>query len=270
MRLGLSFAGADPAGLSRKRMISDAQLVESAGFSSQWFFDAIGRGVMLPDPLIAVCEAAGATQHIEVGTCIMQVPLRRPAELAHRVMTAQLMTESRMLFGVGAGSTKVDFDLLDLDFDSRMAAFEEGLRIMRTLWRGEAINGVSIAPWASTLGGPPVLIGSWSGKVWIPKAAREFDGWIASGAKSTFNALSQGIEVFRSAGGKRAIVTNIQYDLDAPTTEMPDDGPFHLRCQPDEAKRRIERLIGLGYDDAVFVVPDRSAARLDGLRKLVG
>ena len=50
---------------------------------------------------------------------------------------------------------------------------------------------------------------------------------------------------------------------------MPDDGPFHLRCSPEEARHRLERIVDLGYDDAVFVLSDRDPQRLDGLRKLL-
>ena len=270
MRLGVSFIGADPKGLSRERMVADARLVESAGFDSLWFFDALGRGPIHPDPLIALTVSANATRSIEVGTCILQVPLRRPAELAQRVLTAQLLSDDRMAFGVGAGSTRTDFDLVGVDFDSRMQALDEGLAIMRALWRGERVNGVGLDPWPGTLGGPPVLIGSWAGTRWIPRAAREFDGWIASGARSSFKAIESGIETFRAHGGKRAVVTNIGYDLTAPTTEMLDDGPFHLRCAPDEARRRFARIVALGYDDAVFMLPDRDPKRLDALRALVG
>ena len=233
------------------------------------FFDALGREHIHPDPLIALTVAAMATESIEVGTCIMQVPLRHAAELAQRVLTAQLASDNRMAFGVGAGSTKADFDLVGVDFSSRMRALDEGLRTMHALWRGEAVNGITLDPWPSTLGGPPVLIGSWAGSQWIPRAAREFDGWIGSGAKSSLGALRGGIERFRAAKGKRAMVTNIRCDLSAPTTALTDDTPFSLRCQPDEAKRRLALLQELGFDDAVLMLPDRDAKTLDALRQLL-
>lgn len=270
MRIGVSFIGAEPQKLDRARMVSDAQLAESVGFDSLWFFDALGREHILPDPLIAVSVAASATKSIELGTCVMQVPLRRPAELAHRVLSAQLAAEGRFVYGVGAGSTRGDFELVGVDFEARMQLLDEGLDVMRTLWRGETINGYSLSPWSRTLGGPPVLIGSWSGKRWIPRAAREFDGWIASGAKSSYQAVQAGIETFRAEGGSRAVLTNIQYDLDAPTEELPDDGAFHLRCDAGEARARMQRVAELGYDDAVFMLSSRDPAHLEKIRALVG
>ncbi|NKC16593.1 MAG: LLM class flavin-dependent oxidoreductase [Gammaproteobacteria bacterium] len=270
MRIGVSFIGAKPTGVvTRERMTEDASLAESIGFDSLWFFDALGRGMMLPDPLIALTVAALVTEHIEVGTCILQVPLRRPAELAQRVLTAQAATDGRFAFGVGAGSTRTDFTLTGVDFASRMQAMDESIQTMRKLWRGEQINGVSLHPPANVRGGPPLLIGSWSGAQWIPRAAREFDGWIASGARSSVSALHSGIEVFRREGGKRAIVTNIPCHLNAASEPLTDDGPFHVRCGESEGRERMARLAELGYDDAVFMVPDRDPKHLQRLRDLV-
>ena len=54
-------------------------------------------------------------------------------------------------------------------------------------------------------------------------------------------------------GGKRALATNIVVDLERETEPMPPDGPFHLRCQPEEAAKRLKTLAALGFDDAVLV-----------------
>ena len=132
------------------------------------------------DPLIGASVAAAATERIEVGIGILQVPLRHPVELAQRVLTAQLLCEGRLLLGVGSGSTRGDFEAVQQNFDDRMALLENGLATMQRLWDGETVEGVHLAPSDAVKGGPPVLIGSWAGPRWIGAAAREFDGWIAS------------------------------------------------------------------------------------------
>jgi alkanesulfonate monooxygenase SsuD/methylene tetrahydromethanopterin reductase-like flavin-dependent oxidoreductase (luciferase family) len=261
MRLGVA--------MPRDNIAATARLVERLGFDSFWAFDAISRGFILPDPLIAVSVAASVTERLTVGTCVLQVPLRRPVELAHRVLTAHLVCGGRLLLGVGAGSTKSDFDAIGVDFTTRMQALEEGLAVMRRLWRGEQVGAANLTPWPSTVGGPPVLIGSWNGKQWIPRAAREFDGWIASAAKTSYATLADGIRRYRDAGGKRAIVTNIAADLAQPDAAMPDEAPFHLRCDARTAAARLQRLADLGFDDAVLVPTSHTEASLAGLRALL-
>jgi len=271
MRLGVTQASSRNEGsaLTGDALIAGARLVEQVGFDSLWCFDAIGRGFILPDPLIGVSVAASVTRRLEVGTCILQVPLRRPVELAHRILTAHLVCGGRLLLGVGAGSTKADFDAIGLDFDRRMEMFDEALGTMRQLWRGDRVGAADLSPWPGTIGGPPILIGSWNGPRWIPRAAKEFDGWIASAAKTSFNTLAKGIERFRAAGGKRAIVTNIVADLATPTTPTDDEAAFDLRCAPDVAATRLRRLADIGFDDAVLVPRPATEAHLAALRALL-
>lgn len=271
MRLGVIMPHASPDGspLTGEALVGGAQLIERAGFDSLWCFDAIGRGFMLPDPLIALSVAATATRRLSLGTCILQVPLRRPVELAHRILTASLVCGDRLLLGVGAGSTKTDFDAVGLDYAKRMQDFADALVVMRRLWSGEQVGAANLNPWPATLGGPKLLIGSWGGQQWIPRAAKDFDGWIASGAKTSFGVLAEGIRRYREAGGTRAIVTNIAVDLGQPTTPLPDDAPFHLRCAPDAAAERLRRLADLGFDDAILVKRTQTEADLAALRALV-
>ena len=272
MRLGvnLPMTAADGSPLTGDRLIDGARMIERTGFDGLWCFDAIGRGFILPDPLIAVSVAAAVTERVSVGTCILQVPLRRPVELAHRVLTAHLVARGRLLLGVGAGSTRADFEAVGVDFDARMRALDDALAVMRRLWRGEAVGAASLTPWPAALDGPPVLIGSWRGKQWITRAATEFDGWIASAAKTSYATLADGIRRYREAGGRRAIVTNIPVDLGAPTTPLGDDEPFHLRCAPDVAAERMKRLAALGFDDAVLMRHAQTERDLAGMRKVLG
>lgn len=270
MRLGLALPNATPDGrpLTGVALISSARAVERAGFDSLWCFDSIGRGFMIPDPLIAVSVAAAVTARIELGTGILQVPLRRPVELAHRILTAHLVCGGRLLLGVGAGSTKADFDAVGVDFDTRMQQMEDALALMRRLWRDEKVGAAQLHPWPVALGGPKLLIGSWAGSRWIPRAATEFDGWIGSGARSSVGKLREGIKRFRAAGGTRAIATNIPVDLEA-NEALADDGQFHLRCDRTTAAERLRMLADLGFDDAVLVSRRTTDADLAALRELL-
>src|SRR5438093_7278849 len=66
MRLGLALPNASPEGrpLTGPALIAGTRAVERAGFDSLWCFDSIGRGSMIPDPLIAVSVAATVTERL--------------------------------------------------------------------------------------------------------------------------------------------------------------------------------------------------------------
>jgi alkanesulfonate monooxygenase SsuD/methylene tetrahydromethanopterin reductase-like flavin-dependent oxidoreductase (luciferase family) len=226
--------------------------------------------ILLADPLTALAVAAAVTRDIELGTGILQVPLPNPVELAQRALTTHLVSGGRLRLGVGAGSTAVDFAAVGGDFGSRFRRLDESLEIMRRLWAGERVDGASLETvWPAALGGPPTLIGSWAGSRWIERAAREFDGWVGSGARSSWRLLGEGIARFRAHGGRRAVVTNVVVDLERheASPEGPDD-PCDLRCPRDLARERLHRLRELGFDDVVLVPRRHDGDHLQELRAL--
>jgi alkanesulfonate monooxygenase SsuD/methylene tetrahydromethanopterin reductase-like flavin-dependent oxidoreductase (luciferase family) len=269
-RLGIALPVVEPDGspLTARSLVDGARRIEAAGFAGAWMLDTIGRGVLFPDPLIALSVAATVTERIELGTCILQVPLRRPVELAHRALTTHLVCGGRFVFGVGSGSTPADFAAVGVDFAGRFRALREALPLMRALWRGERVGDAELHTWPATAGGPPVLIGSWGGR-WVERAAAEYDGWIASGTR-TWGAVAEAAARFRAAGGRRALISTVPVDLSQPGDEAGDDDRITLRCPPDEAARRLARLGGLGFTDVVVICREQTPEKLVALAALVG
>src|SRR3989454_8748858 len=226
--IALPSGGSRSPPLTASPIAAAAREIEAAGFTSAWAFDSIGRGWLHADPLMALAVAATGTRDLEVGTGVLQVPLRNPVELAQRVLTAHVIAGGRLVLGVGAGSTAADFAALGLDFAARFRRLDESLGIMRRLWAGETVNGATLGPiWPAALGGPKVLIGSWAGSKWIERAAREVDGWVGSGARSSWRAPREGIARLRDLGRRRAICTNGPGGPDAAAPRpRPPAGPY--------------------------------------------
>jgi alkanesulfonate monooxygenase SsuD/methylene tetrahydromethanopterin reductase-like flavin-dependent oxidoreductase (luciferase family) len=280
MRLGAALfpRGAIEAGRqgAMPRLLAWARHVEAAGFDGIWMPDSLGRGRPSLDPLLGLAAIAAATRRVELGTAVLQVPLRSPIELAHRIQSLDLLSEGRLRLGVGAGSTRADFALLGADYDRRFETLEQGLAIMRRVWRGEDLGQGTLSPVPGTEAGPPLLIGSWRSARWIDHAARRFDGWIASGIYSSWEDLAAGMRRFRAAGGKRAILANVPVDLREPHGASPEmaKAPVGLVCPPAEARERIARIAALGFDDLLVIgyaeAPDHGTGdQLDAIRRLV-
>ena len=99
---------ADGGGMRPQHRVRPAR--RAPGLCRLWTTDAFGRGFATVDPLMFLSTLCSATERIELGTCVTQVPIRHPVELAHRAQTLHLMARGRFRFGVGSGSTKHDFD----------------------------------------------------------------------------------------------------------------------------------------------------------------
>ena len=97
--------------------------------------DSFGRGRPTLDPIVLMSVIAAVTKRIEIGTCVLQVPVRHPVELAHRIEALHALTGDRLMLGLGCGSTKADFDLVGEDYDAR---FKTLMTLARNHARGVA------------------------------------------------------------------------------------------------------------------------------------
>jgi alkanesulfonate monooxygenase SsuD/methylene tetrahydromethanopterin reductase-like flavin-dependent oxidoreductase (luciferase family) len=239
-----------------------AALLEKIGFDGIWLGDSVGRVRWpVPDPLLWLGAAAAATERIELGTCILQVPLRRPVELAQRLMSLHALSGGRFSAGLGSGSTLADFEAVGVPYDERFRLLAEALPAIRRLCRGEQVGAAYLAPWADSHAGPPILVGSWHSGIWVKRAAQEYDGWLASGFFTTFRQMREGIQRYRDAGGKRALVSTIRVNLHAESTApFDEDATFNLECSEAEARYRLQRLAELGYDDALLTRANHTEA----------
>src|ERR1700759_2530059 len=134
----------DPDAKPHDRLMSRpadyARRIEAGGFPGIWVGDSLGRGRATLDPLIELAVFAAVTERVELGISVLQLPLRHPIELAHRVQSVQALSGNRLRLGVGSGSTRADFELLGADFDHRFGAMKRSLETMRHAGRGEAVN----------------------------------------------------------------------------------------------------------------------------------
>jgi alkanesulfonate monooxygenase SsuD/methylene tetrahydromethanopterin reductase-like flavin-dependent oxidoreductase (luciferase family) len=273
VRLGISLPTRQSDGRAPTivQLMHRAQLIERLGFDGIWLGDSVGRvNWPVPDPLVWLTAAAAATDRIELGTCVLQVPLRHPVELAQRLMAVHALTGGRFAAGLGSGSTLADFEAVGVPYEQRFQLLARALPTIKRLCNGERVGSAYLAPWPDTVGGPPILVGSWHSGLWVRRAAQEYDGWLASGFFTSFRQLREGVQRFRDAGGKRALVSTITVNLHAESTSFDADARFNLECGEQEAAERLQRLAELGYDDALLARANHSDADLpeDDLRAI--
>jgi alkanesulfonate monooxygenase SsuD/methylene tetrahydromethanopterin reductase-like flavin-dependent oxidoreductase (luciferase family) len=260
--------GSEARGRPLSRIVDYAREIEKRGFPGIWVTDSLGRGRPTLDPLVALGALSVATPRVELGTAVLQVSLRNPIELAHRVQSVQALSGGRLRLGVGSGSTRADFDLLGADYEQRFRTLMRSLEIMRRAWSGEPVNGGTLSPWPGCEGGPPVLLGAWRNPRWITYAAKQCAGWIASGLYSSWEDLETGMRLYRDAGGKNAVLANVVVDL----TNKPEPGSIAERatislvCSADEARVRLKRIDQLGFDEVLVISPGGALDELERVR----
>jgi alkanesulfonate monooxygenase SsuD/methylene tetrahydromethanopterin reductase-like flavin-dependent oxidoreductase (luciferase family) len=282
MRIAINMPLKDSQGtpLDAKGVMARARMVEDAGLDGIWMGDGISPGMTRPDPLMWLLVACAATDQLEVGTSILQIPLRNPVELGQRLLTLQALTRGRFTIGVGAGSTRNNHDSVGVEYEQRFRLLRDNMDAIRRLCNGETVGLANLNPWSEVRGGPRFVVGAWYSGIWLKRAAREYDGWMSSAGRTNLRTVADAIKRYRDLGGNRAMVSTCAVDLSAPTTPLGEDEPFHLRCSPEAATERLQRLANLGYDDILLVKadhtrraplyePDYTAADLAAIRALL-
>lgn len=215
-----------------------ARRLVDAGFESLWTPHIVGRGALVPDPFTTLAVAATVTDDVEVGTATVQLPLLHPVDVAHRVLSLIAVCGDRLTLGVSPGSTQADYRALDRDHATRFATFHRSAERLLALLTDGGDEAALLTPEPPPR--PAMLLGSWGRNV--ERAARDFDGWLASGYRTTPDEIVAAHARFRAAGGERAVVCAVPVES---AEELASLGPT------------LRRYAREGIDDAVVLLSPR-------------
>jgi alkanesulfonate monooxygenase SsuD/methylene tetrahydromethanopterin reductase-like flavin-dependent oxidoreductase (luciferase family) len=140
------------------------------------------------DGLTALAAAVERSGHMTLATTVSLSAVRGPVALAKALAALDILSEGRLIAGVGPGSSSRDYDAVGIEFDERWSRFEESVLILRSLLRGEsvpparhfALPDFELAPRPHREDGIPIWIGSWGSDAGLRRVARLADGWLAS------------------------------------------------------------------------------------------
>jgi len=144
------------------QLIEFAQIAESLGYDSLWGLDLIvpsltkrvgqnETGILGMDGvpnwyelLISLSYISASTSHIKLGTGVIILPLREPILLAKQLATLDNLSGGRVLFGVGVGSSRDEFNSLfpRKKTYNRGLIMEETLEAIELLLSGEPVSFV--------------------------------------------------------------------------------------------------------------------------------
>jgi len=140
-------------------------------------------------PTLAAYLAA-VTTRLRFLTSVLVVPYHHPVALAKALATLDVLSDGRVLCGVGAGWMKAEFRRLGIPFVARGAMTNEYLRAMKELWTSDApsfsgsyisFDDVSFYPRPVQKPHIPLLIGG-TGPRPFQRVAELGDGWLPMSA----------------------------------------------------------------------------------------
>ncbi len=188
----IAFGGQRP---SLARLASYAEAAEAMGFRIL----ATSDHLLFPRPWLdgptALAAVLSRTSRITLATAVALPAIHGPVALAKALAAVDILSDGRLLVGVGAGSSPLDFRAAGVPLEERWKRLEESVRLFRASWSSESQpyrgrfysierNALQPPP-VQQPSGPPIWIGSWGSDAGLRMTARLGDGWLASASNTT-------------------------------------------------------------------------------------
>ena len=187
-------------------------------------FPGSGSGESM-EQITLLSYIAGQTSKIRLVTSVLIVPHRNPLIAAKSLATLDLLSEGRLVVGVGVGWMREEFQALGLPpFEERGAVTDEYIRAFKVLWTEDdphfqgkyiSFDDISFLPKPVQKPHPPIWVGGESRPA-LRRTAELADGWYPLGSNPTF---PMGTPEQLKAGLERLAVYAERFGRDPSTIE---------------------------------------------------
>src|SRR5215210_2033830 len=185
--------------LSRDRLAGAVDAARECGFAAVSANDHFIFQTPWLDGPTALASMIERSGEMTIATTLSLAVLRGPVPLAKAFAALDILSEGRLVAGVGPGSSKRDYDILGVPFDERWKRFDEALAALRALLKREPFpedsryyplpHDVALTPGPQQQRGIPLWIGSWGSRAGLACSRRP--GARTAGPRSGGVKLSQ-------------------------------------------------------------------------------
>jgi probable F420-dependent oxidoreductase len=250
-----------------------AKAAEAAGFESLWVADHVvlpdppvpGRP-MAPDmrliePIVALTFLAAHTSRIKLATGVIILPQRQAVVLAKQLASLDVMSNGRVIFGLGVGWCEPEMNSTGAPFKERGRVGDDYLAAMRALWsqpkpahHGAYVSFAGVQAMPRPVQTPiPVVVGGRTPPAYR-RAVAQGHGWYGFGLDMAETQKS--VTALQDAGKKvarPAELGKLEISVTPPGYDVPDKATLDayaaagvdrliLRPRPDMDVATLERF----------------------------
>ena len=266
--------------LEAKDNIEIAKAAENYGIDSIWVSDHVvmpekhlgSFSEVFYDPFMLLSYIAAETSTIELGTSVIILPYRNPVVVAKMIATLDVLSEGRVIFGVGPGWMREEYDALSIPYEKRGARTNEYIRAIKQLWVNDdpeykgkfcSFSDIKFYPKPLQKPHPPVFIAGASDYA-IKRAVELGDGWqptwVSPGdvkegiSKLETVAAEKGRDLsnFIYSVRNRLHIVDADYQANNDNNSESDDPPFLLHGTVSEITKSIKDYKKLGVSHIVL------------------
>jgi alkanesulfonate monooxygenase SsuD/methylene tetrahydromethanopterin reductase-like flavin-dependent oxidoreductase (luciferase family) len=123
------------------------EAAEQARLANEAGFDALAAGHHYLSPpyqslqsLPLLCRLAGEAAGMELCLSVLLLAMLNPVQTAEEVASLDIMSEGRVVFGIGIGYRDVEYEAFGMTSRQRVPRMLEALDLIKRLWSEEAVT----------------------------------------------------------------------------------------------------------------------------------
>src|SRR5437870_2038934 len=206
MRFGFALPQAGSA-IGPEGLVTAAKRAEDLGFDSLWVLDRIlwpvnpqvpypaGDGSLpelykkVLDPVETLTFVAARTDHIFIGTSVLNLPWYNPVLLARRLTTVDILSAGRLRVGFGIGWSPDEYEAAGATWQERGKRADELIQALKKIWTTDPVDFQGkyyripksvIGPKPVQKPHPPIYMAAYAPSA-LKRVATEANGWFPVG-----------------------------------------------------------------------------------------
>jgi probable F420-dependent oxidoreductase len=301
MKVGISIPNIGSQA-TRENVLRTAIQAEKEGFDSVWTLTRILWPLKLQspypgtpdgslpiewqnalDPLDVLGYLAANTSNIKLGTSVIDMFYYTPIMLAKRLATLDVLSQGRVICGLGLGWSKDEYQASNIPFMNRGERADEFIKVLKKIWTDDIVQfkgkyydipASKICPKPFQKPHIPIYFGGFSSNTFSRIVKQDLNGWLGiihalAQLQDSKNAIKQYADQMNkdSKNFRTIVLTYPNVENQSPN----DRNRLPLTGTIDEIGMDIQQIKDIGVDHIVFAynfVPiGRDVEKMIGLSK---
>lgn len=145
MKVGLMFLFSEFSNMPQKRVfdevLEEIDFAEELGFDSVWLPEHhFATPGLLGNPLTLAAAVSQRTKHIKIGIAAVVLPFQHPLRIAEDAALVDVLSNGRLLLGVGRGWQVPEFQVFQVPQSASRAMFLESVEIIKKAWTQDGFS----------------------------------------------------------------------------------------------------------------------------------
>jgi probable F420-dependent oxidoreductase len=219
------------------------------------------------DPLDVLVYVAANTNNIALGTSVADMFFYTPIMLAKRFATLDVLSQGRVISGLGLGWSKDEYQASNIPFMNRAQRADEFIQVMKKIWTDDIVEfkgkfydipASKIDPKPIQKPHIPIYLGGFSPNTFSRMINYDLSGWLGvvggplEYTENTIKAMKErASQANKNPDNFRTIMMTYP-NVKKGVSSKNDKNRFPLSGTIDEIGSDIQRVKGMGVDHIIF------------------